>query len=234
MRIVDFVWYNTWVRYNNSTENQRWYMSIRFSFDYRKATQALNYFAIKEGGRINKMKALKLIFLADRYHLRKYGRLITNDNYLAMQHGPVPSVTKDIAESNDYLNDESKDYSIEYIEPINNLNLSSIKNVDKGVFSETDIEALQFSWDAFGHYDQFQLRDITHSYPEWAKYKKRITIGSCYPINVLDFLKDPVESVDKSLKLKEKDHKMFALSSEDRDIKKETLTERSFIESLWR
>ena len=31
-----------------------------FSFSHRKATQALNFFARKAGGRINKMKALKL------------------------------------------------------------------------------------------------------------------------------------------------------------------------------
>jgi hypothetical protein len=51
------------------------------------------------------MKALKLIFLADRYHLCRYGRLITNDSYVAMKHGPVPSATRDIVESNDYLDE---------------------------------------------------------------------------------------------------------------------------------
>src|ERR1700683_762715 len=45
----------------------------------RKATQALNYFACLSASgapfaEINKMKALKLLFFADRYHLRKYGR----------------------------------------------------------------------------------------------------------------------------------------------------------------
>ena len=77
--------------------------NLRFNFDYRKSTQVLNFFANKQGGQINKMKALKLIFLADRYHIRKYGRLITNDVYVAMKHGPVPSTTKDISEYNDYL-----------------------------------------------------------------------------------------------------------------------------------
>ena len=63
---------------------------LHFEFDYRKATQALNYFAGQEGDQINKMKVLKLLYFVDRYHIRKYGRLVTNDNYLAMQHGPVP------------------------------------------------------------------------------------------------------------------------------------------------
>ncbi len=34
---------------------------------------------------------VKSLFLADRAHLNKYGRPITFDNYVAMEHGPVPS-----------------------------------------------------------------------------------------------------------------------------------------------
>lgn len=52
-----------------------------FSFSHRKATQALNFFARKAPGHsINKMKALKLVYFADRYHLRKYGRPVVGDN----------------------------------------------------------------------------------------------------------------------------------------------------------
>ena len=54
-----------------------------------------------------KMKALKLVYIADRYHLRKYGRLITNDTYFAMNYGPVPSGTKDIAEASEVFLDRS-------------------------------------------------------------------------------------------------------------------------------
>ena len=58
---------------------------------YKKATQALNFFALKKDGKINKMKAIKLIYLADRLHLRKYGRPIVGDIYWAMKLGPVGS-----------------------------------------------------------------------------------------------------------------------------------------------
>ena len=55
-------------------------------FDYKKAVQAINFFARKNGGKITKLEVLKLIFFADRYHLRKYGRPITNDQYLGACH----------------------------------------------------------------------------------------------------------------------------------------------------
>lgn len=59
-------------------------MCVHLPFDYRKTTQALNFFAVKNGGHINKMRSIKLIYFADRFHLRKYGRPITNDEYFAM------------------------------------------------------------------------------------------------------------------------------------------------------
>ena len=49
---------------------------------------------------------IKLIFFADRYHIRKYGRPITNDEYLAMDFGPVNSGVKDIAEMSGFLDRE--------------------------------------------------------------------------------------------------------------------------------
>lgn len=39
---------------------------------------------------------VKTMFLADRAHLNRYGRLISSDNYVAMNHGPVPTVTYDL------------------------------------------------------------------------------------------------------------------------------------------
>jgi len=57
---------------------------MSLAFAHRKATQALNVLARNSGGTISKLKALKLVFFADRYHLRKYGRAIINDRYFAM------------------------------------------------------------------------------------------------------------------------------------------------------
>lgn len=197
--------------------------NLQFKVNYQKCTQSLNFFSQKEGGQINKMKALKLVFFADRYHLRKYGRLLTNDSYMAMEHGPVPSTTKDIAESNDYLNDDIKKYSQEFVDPIDNLTLSSTNNVDESVLSESDLEALNFAWDTFGHLDQFELRDVTHHYPEWLKFKDRVSCGSCYQMDLLDFLKDPTGDYDKC----------FELTEDEKLETKEQITDLAHIESLW-
>jgi len=197
---------------------------LHFSFDYLKATQALDYFAIKAGGQINKMKELKLVYFADRYHLRKYGRMVTNDNYLAMQYGPVPSTTKDIAESNDYLDETIGAYSQNFIEPINNLTLRTINGLDESVLSDSDLEALKFSWDTFGHLDQFELRDLTHFYPEWLRVEDDLACASCLPMNLLDFLKDPVGDADKC----------YELNDKAKSIRSKQIAELAYIDSLWR
>ncbi|MGD0856780.1 MAG: Panacea domain-containing protein [Dehalococcoidia bacterium] len=200
---------------------------IILRFNYKKAAQALNRLAVKQGGRINKMKAFKLIYLADRYHFRKYGRLITNDNYVAMKNGPVPSQTRDIVEQTTFIGDEEKEYSDRYIENKGQHDLISRATPDDKVFSESDIEALDFAWENFGKYDQFQLRDIVHKYPDWAKHKEVLDkkISLSVPMDLDGFFDDPTASdADKC----------FALKEEDKEIRREYFQDIVEIESIWR
>jgi len=44
-------------------------------------------------------KVFKLLYFADQKHLVKYGSAITEDSYIAMNYGPVPSLAYDILKS---------------------------------------------------------------------------------------------------------------------------------------
>ena len=145
----------------------------------KKGTQALNYFICRKNGSINKMKAIKLVYLADRYHLRKYGRPIVGDFYWAMKYGPVGSTTLDIADlESKKLNTDSLKYVKGFlIHPkgdIKKKNLQSRQEVDLDVFSQTDVEALEAVFKEFADKDQFELAELTHEYPEWSKHKDGI------------------------------------------------------------
>jgi len=145
---------------------------------YKKATQALNFLARKKDGNvINKMKAIKLIYLADRLHLRKYGRPIVGDTYWAMKLGPVGSKTKKSAELN--LPNTALSYTKKYIKPIGDKkhSFASIKEPDFDVFSKTDIECLEAVNSTFSDRDQFELAELTHKYPEWSKYDRKLKSG---------------------------------------------------------
>lgn len=157
-------------------------------FHYRKAVQSLNLLASWQGGELNKMKALKLLWLADRYHLRQYGRTILNDKYVAMENGPVASITRDILQSNAIgAGHDAVNYAAEYLAPAKSKWFySTINAPNEKVFSKTDLEVLALINNTYGHLDQFQLRDLTHSFPEWKRWEEGI-LQKKYKLHPMDY-----------------------------------------------
>lgn len=72
--------------------------AVRFEFDDAKAVALLTYLASKpeEVTAFDKFKAGKLIYLADKYHLVRYGRPILGGEYRALSYGPVPQDALDL------------------------------------------------------------------------------------------------------------------------------------------
>jgi len=196
---------------------------VYFNYNYKKAVQVLNHYALKQGGSINKMKALKLIYLADRYHLRKYGRLITNDTYFAMEYGPVPSAVKDIVERSIGLGKIESKYSKKYIAQVGKYQFRSKESVDDSVFSQSDIEALGIIWEKYGHYDQFELAELTHKYPEWKKHERSLNTFPRIQMALEDFFENPDNSKDD----------IFELSGQDKQDRLGQLAEMRELEALW-
>lgn len=198
---------------------------MTLTFSYRKTTQALNYLARQAGGRINKMKALKLVYFADRYHLRKYGRPITNDEYFAMNFGPVASATKDLAEGSDFRPDVEKAYASQYLDPVSRFEYSSLAAVEEKVFSQSDLEALAFAWNEFSALDQFQLADLTHLYPEWKRHEAALSggVNSRIRMHYEDFLADPPAAVNPC----------HALDEGEREARREEIADLRVIHDLW-
>ena len=203
-------------------------MKMLLEFDYKKATQAINYLTKKEGGQIDKLKLIKLIYLADRYHLRRYGRPMANDTYFAMRLGPVGSSVKDIAEmSSQFLDDEERNYAGKYIArgAINNT-VVSIANVDSDVFSKSEIEALDFAYNEFGNKSESTLVGITHRYPEWTKFKSALESKETTrePMSYSDFFKDPINSLGDK----------FALTTDVLEASQELFEEDYKVAEYWK
>jgi len=191
---------------------------------YKKATQALNLLARKKDGKINKMKAIKLIFLADRLHLRKYGRPIVGDMYWAMKLGPVGSLTKNVAELSS-IPEEALAYAIKYIKPIDEKKqtLASIKPEDLSVFSKTDLECIESVYNKFSDKDQFELAEITHEFPEWIKHKKELDGGKKrVRMDYDDFFVDTHKGDD-----------LFSQNKSDLEIAKESFLEQKEVSAFF-
>jgi len=201
-------------------------MSTKIRFAYDKATQALNFFAIQNKNPLNKMKALKILYFADRFHFRRYGRLISNDTYYAMKKGLVASSSRDILELNgEYLSKEEIDYAQQFIKKAKDeYEYISEKNYDDDVFSDSEIEALKYSWEKYKEYDWATLSNLTHLYPEWKKHEKDLDDDRRVAIDVLDFLEDPENEslID------------YKLTDEDKKIRKEDLEESALLDNCWR
>ena len=67
---------------------------VRFTFDADKALEAIIYVASR--ARTDLYGTLKLLYVADKLHLERYGRFMFGEAYSAMEWGPVPSNAYDI------------------------------------------------------------------------------------------------------------------------------------------
>lgn len=162
----------------------------------KKAIQALNFFATKEGGSINRMKAIKLIWLSDRAHLRKYGRPILSDKYYALEYGPIPSKAKTLSESSEYIDPIVIPYRDTYMEPQGKHFIKSKSSPVLNVFSESDIKIMEEIYSVFGKYDKFQLSELSHKFPEWKRFEKHFKDKrSRKTIQIKDFFTDTKESL---------------------------------------
>jgi uncharacterized phage-associated protein len=186
-------------------------------FNYKKAIQSLNFFAQKHNGTLNKMKAIKLIWLADRLHIRRYGRTITGDVYFALPYGPVPSTTRDILEEYG-LSDVEKEYSTQFIESISRYEFRSLSEANCKVFSKTDLEVLEEILTGYGNLNEFELSDLSHEFPEWVRYKSALESKtvSRFEIDLNDFFINKEDSTNS-----------FIDSDENLLISKEMMDEMS-------
>lgn len=154
--------------------------------DFEKIVQAINYYAdLNPEKKISKLHVLKIVFFADRYHLRMYGRMITQDKYFAMQYGPVASMTKNVFE---FLNvsQEQKKYAALFLRPVDDHDVISIKKPDLEVFSKTDLEALDAAWSVYCKHKS-KIIAFTHCFPEWKNKAKSLDTERSVEINCADF-----------------------------------------------
>lgn len=162
-------------------------MPINFRFDIEKLVQAITYFASGGIKDLDKMKAAKLLFHADKYHLLKYGRPVIGDQYACMEYGPVPStslnVMNDVMALDRKFPPVAKDLFDRFVAvetplfsryPVFRARIAP----DLDVFSDSDIEALDFALREHGGKSSWQLSLESHEEPAWQKANERRPEGS--------------------------------------------------------
>jgi uncharacterized phage-associated protein len=141
---------------------------VRFNFDESKAIEALVYVAGEWAG-ITPFYLSKVLFFADRDHLRQYGRPVTGDMYIAMANGPVPSRIYDMVKGNlDFFGNPEAigdairvDYNARY------RRLYANRPATLDLLSETDLKALADAVQLCRGKSSPELMHLTHQEPAW-------------------------------------------------------------------
>lgn len=147
-------------------------------FRGRKAAQVAAFFTSQSGGTIDKLKLIKLIYLAERLFMEKYGQPMLYDELYSLPHGPICSCTLDAINGNywsEYISRERNDVKI--TTEINDEVLDEISQAEKHILASI--------WESFGFMTPSQIRKYTHrNCPEY----REVPAGSRLPIMYKDLL----------------------------------------------
>lgn len=139
-------------------------MPIHFEYNPQKAIETLIYIA-KRIDNPHYEDVLKLVYLADKTHLEKYGRFIYGETYCVMQRGAVPSHLYDLIK--DAKTHGGYDFKIE------NYQIKSDRDAERNIFSESDTECLEQIVTIYGKLPSWKRGQDAHDVGTAAAWKKR-------------------------------------------------------------
>ena len=157
-------------------------MSTRVRFNEKKATQAAAHLLRLRGGRMSYLKLIKLLYLADREALLRWGRPISTDRYVSMDRGPVLSRVLDLATDGEDPGTPSI-WAASIAVPDNyEVELKAEAGDDE--LSEAEIQLLGEIFAEHGKKSRWELVNLTHTLPEWIDPR-----GGAIAITYRDILK---------------------------------------------
>jgi len=170
---------------------------IRFEFNELKTTQIAAFFLQKNGGSMNYMKLIKLLYLSDRKSLAKWDRPMTCDSYVAMERGPVLSRVLDIINSG--KEPDKKSYWYDFISEPRDYSVSLIEESNQDELSKRELELLNAIFERYKECDQWKMVEICHKLPEWEHPGK-----TSIPIQVEDILR-VLDKTDRDIEVIEEE-----------------------------
>ncbi len=141
----------------------------------------------------NILHVAKIIYFAEKMHLERYGRMILGDKYVAMDNGPVPSISydifKDVRDKRQYVITPEAfsafDVKGREIHPLRKANLDFL--------SETEVECLDEAISKYRRMSPTKLVQIAHDEPAY----KQVKIGEFIPlVAIINSLTNSSEILD--------------------------------------
>ncbi len=160
-------------------------MSILLGYKSKKAAQISAFFAGKSNTGIDKLKLIKLLYLAERTFLSKYGHPMFYDEFYSLRQGPICSISLDGI--NGLIRKTEWSYYIQ--KAGNTIKATSVfAREDFDHISDAEHEVAKNIWEKFGGMTTSQVRNYTHRHcPEYTEVSAgRIPISYKEVFDALD------------------------------------------------
>lgn len=156
------------------------------TFDVEKAIAAVAHLVEKTGASM--YPVMKMLYLADKMHLERYGRFISGDSYAAMEQGPVPSRTYNMVKhvrggelrcAEDAKALQFFDYHLDTHQIIVR------ERPDPDELSDSDIECLDEICQIYQRAGKWAVRDMSHDdawRKVWGSFVRRMSQRKSVPM----------------------------------------------------
>jgi uncharacterized phage-associated protein len=138
---------------------------VKLLFNEAKATQAAASFLRLRGGKMSFVKLIKLLYLADREALIRWGRPITTDSYASLDNGPIVSRIYDL------IRDEPAPNCFKtwrkFISNLENYEVCLLADPGSSELSSAEARLIEEVFGQHGHDDRWAIVDYSRSLPEW-------------------------------------------------------------------
>jgi uncharacterized phage-associated protein len=173
---------------------------VEFPIDIDKVIATVIFLASRNIPDLTPGKLYKLMFLAEKYHLVRFGRTITGDRYHAMEEGPVPSFT--------YALIKKQILKTQFTDPARILatkleidktgrwpEIRSHAEFDKDQLSVSDMLALEYVIQHFGNLPFEVLSDLTHKMDAYNRAWKSRGFKDAVPMKFEDFFEGDEDAI---------------------------------------
>lgn len=176
---------------------------LRLHLDSKKAVQAVDYIARKWPG-VTQYYVCKIIYFADKSHCLDWGRTISGDHFVAMEHGPVPSRIYEMLKPASGEEDELLDMlnqRLDFSTEGNKIHIHSRETQDLNGLSPSDMEHLDEAIALCKSMGFGKLRDVSHEEAAWKNAAADSSTNNP-PMDLADWF-DQVDGLDKQRAVQE-------------------------------
>lgn len=143
-------------------------------FQINKIKNILLYIIQEFPNGVDYIKLFKILYFSQQAHLVKYGKVIVEDSFRALKHGPVPTYSYkafQVAEGK-YLEGDFKDF-LSGIE-IHDKKVFADKAPDMDYIADSAKECLDIAISKYRNIDSYDLSSLSHD-SAWREARQRVT-----------------------------------------------------------